>query len=82
MTGYRAMLYAFIIILLIRTCILFLLYIIYDRTMFYNIYFHFFIINLFIFIIINNIVISYDCINVKRPRAIFIDRALYKYLCY
>ena len=39
-------------------------------------YMNFYIINIFIFNIINNILISYDCMNVKHPRAILIDRAL------
>ena len=47
---------------------------------YFNIYI--FIINIFIFNIINNILISYDCIYVKCLRAILIDRALYKYFYY
>ena len=44
--------------------------------------FSFYIINIFIFIVINNIVLSYDYMYTKRLRAIFVDRALYKYFYY
>ena len=37
---------------------------------------------MFIFIINNNIVLSYDCMYVKRLRTVLIDLALYKYFYY
>ena len=42
----------------------------------------FYVINYCIFNIINNILISYECIYAKLLIAILTDRAPYKYLCY
>ena len=58
--------------------IIFIIDIVFNRI---NIYFNmliilFYIINIFIFYIINNILISYDCMYVKCLRALLIDRAL------
>ena len=42
----------------------------------------FYVINYCIFNIINNILISYECMYAKLLIAILTDRAPYKYLCY